>query len=72
MHRCHAEGCNVRVPPRLLMCKPHWFMVSPATRRRVWAEYVPGQEIGKTPTEAYLNVMRQAIEEVACKEGRRA
>lgn len=70
-HRCHAEGCNSQIPPKLLMCRNHWFMVSPDTRRAVWREYRPGQETSKTPTDEYMVVMRQAIDEVAHKEGRR-
>lgn len=30
----------------------------------VWKEYVPGQEITKTPTMTYLNVMMRAIDTV--------
>lgn len=26
-HHCHAVGCKKSVPPRLLMCKPHWALV---------------------------------------------
>jgi len=70
-HRCHAEGCNVEVPPRLLMCLRHWRMVPRAIQRRVWAEYVPGQEIRKDPTDEYMIVQREAVEAVAKSEGRR-
>jgi len=67
-HVCHARGCSVPVPPRLLMCKRHWFMVPATLRRRVWAAYVPGQEVRKDPTAAYLSVMQEAIDAVAEKE----
>ena len=68
-HLCHARKCNVGVPPRLLMCRRHWFMVPRELRARVWATYVPGQEITKTPTLEYLDAANAAIKAVAEKEG---
>ena len=70
-HICHAEGCQVEVLPRLLMCLKHWRLVPRAIQRRVWQEYEPGQEITKDPTPEYLDVMHEAIEAVAFLEGRR-
>lgn len=71
VHTCHADGCNVEVPPKLLMCAPHWRMVPKALQRRVWATYVPGQEVRKDPTSEYLEAMRAAVAAVAEQEGRR-
>jgi hypothetical protein len=68
-HTCHAKGCPVPVPPKLLMCRKHWYMVPKPLRDAVWAEYRPGQEIDKQPSMAYLHVMRAAIDAVAAKEG---
>lgn len=73
-HTCHAEGCEVRVPPRMLMCGRHWRMVPYGLKLAVWAEYQPGQErLDGTafPTEDYLGAARDAIDSVAVKEGRR-
>ena len=70
-HTCHAEGCNVRVPPKLLMCRRHWFMVPPMLRREVWRLYRPGQERDKNPTREYLVAARESIDAVAQLEGRR-
>lgn len=70
-HTCHAEGCDRVVPPRLLMCAKYWRMVDRPIQREVWRWYVPGQEVRKDPTAAYLEVMKLAIECVARKEGRR-
>lgn len=70
-HTCHAEGCDTGVPPRLLMCHQHWYMVPKALRDAVWAAYRPGQERDKRPSQQYLDVARAAIEAVAAKEGRR-
>jgi len=70
-HVCHADGCNVEVPPKMFMCKRHWFMVPKPMRDRIWATYVSGQEIRKDPTDEYMEASMQAIEAVAAKEGRR-
>lgn len=70
-HVCHAEGCEVAVPPRMLMCLTHWRMVPRELQRRVWATYVEGQEIRKDPTPEYMEAQRAAVEAVAIKEGRR-
>lgn len=70
-HTCHAEGCDVRVPPKLLMCRKHWAMVPRRLQAMVWDVYVPGQEQRMDPTAEYLDVAREAIEAVAVKEGRR-
>jgi hypothetical protein len=67
-HTCHARGCNVPVPPRLLMCRVHWRMVPKPLRDEVWMTYRPGQEITKEPTPEYLDAMQAAIEAVAQKE----
>lgn len=71
-HVCHAEGCNKPVRPRLLMCLMHWTMVPKALQKRVWATYVPGQEITKRPSPEYREAQRAAVEAVARAEGRRA
>jgi hypothetical protein len=71
-HHCHAKGCAERVSPKLLMCRPHWFMVPRELQREVWAHYVPGQEVRKDPTPDYLTVMQRAIDAVAAAEEQRA
>lgn len=68
-HVCHATRCNVKVPPKMLMCLKHWKMVPRALQREVWAAYVPGQEIRKDPTDQYLEVQRRAVEAVERREG---
>jgi diadenosine tetraphosphatase ApaH/serine/threonine PP2A family protein phosphatase len=69
-HLCHAEGCQVEVPPRLLMCRRHWRMVPPPLQDAVWANYRRGQERRKDPTPEYMAAARAAIEAVAEREGR--
>lgn len=64
-HRCHAIGCDVEVPPALLMCKPHWLMLPKALRRAVWGSYRAGQEQRKDPSDEYLAAAGAAIRAVA-------
>lgn len=70
-HRCYARGCRTPVPPRLLMCGPHWRLVPPPLQAAVWATYRPGQEITKDPSRAYLDAAEAAIRAVAEREGAR-
>lgn len=70
-HVCHATGCDTQVPPRMLMCRKHWFMVPREIQAQVWAKYVLGQEIRKDPTPEYLEAMIEAIRAVEKKEGLR-
>lgn len=70
-HTCHAKGCDKHVPPRMLMCRKHWFMVPYGLRVAVMAYYRPGQERldgAAFPSEEYLDAARAAVEAVAAKE----
>ena len=67
-HLCHAMGCEVAVPPRLLMCRRHWQMVPRNLQAAVYDAYVPGQELRKDPTAEYLEAAMAAIEAVAGRE----
>lgn len=69
-HFCHAFQCKKEVPPRMLMCAPHWRMVPARVQKQVWAHYRPGQEVDKNPSEAYLTVQRTAVWLVAVSEGK--
>lgn len=55
-HTCHWPTCEKEVPPKMWGCKSHWFTLPQRLRSSIWATYVPGQEITKTPSEAYLQV----------------
>lgn len=57
-HHCHWPRCDVAVPPRMWGCRRHWFMLPRSLRNRIWATYVPGQEITKTPSASYLEAAR--------------
>jgi hypothetical protein len=67
-HYCHARGCSIPVPPRLLMCRKHWAMVPRHLQARVYAEYCSGQERTKTPSRAYLQAALDAINAVEAQE----
>ena len=60
-HDCHAEGCPLPVPPRMLFCRKHWGMLDERLKRAVWREYRPGQENDKKPSLRYLAVQRYAV-----------
>ena len=66
-HTCHAEGCDVEVPPRMFMCKPHWFSLPQPVRAAIWREYRAGQERDKRPSDRYMAVQRWAVALVAFK-----
>lgn len=66
-HTCHAHGCSVAVPPKMLMCYPHWRKVPKQIQAAIWQEYRPGQEQDKHPSRRYLAVQQLAIGSVAFK-----
>lgn len=68
-HLCHATGCKQAVPPRMFMCRTHWYRLPKAMRDAIWAAYRPGQEIRKDPTPEYLAVARRCIAYLAQRDG---
>lgn len=71
MHLCHARGCEVPVPPHLLMCLPHWNMVATYLKAEVWRTYRRGQEVDKSPSREYLHAAHEACKYVYQLERRR-
>jgi hypothetical protein len=67
-HQCHALRCKTPVPPKLFMCRDHWYMVPKSKRDRLWALYRPGQEITKDPSPEYLEHAMACVRIVAEKE----
>lgn len=59
-HHCHWPGCAENVPPAKWGCSKHWFTLPKALRDRIWAAYVPGQEITATPNAQYVAVCCEA------------
>lgn len=64
-HTCHATKCTTAVPPRMFMCKTHWYMLPKAMRDGIWALYRPGQEVTKDPSTAYLSHAMECVRYVA-------
>lgn len=69
-HYCHAEGCEIEVPPKMHMCLTHWRMVPKAVQDLIWKHYRVGQEIDKRPTIEYIATAFVSVSCVALKEGR--
>lgn len=68
-HTCHAVNCRVAVPPRLHMCRRHWFMVPFRLRAALLRAYVPGQERRMDPSAVYLRAAAACVRSVAEAEG---
>lgn len=66
-HRCHAHGCQVPVPPKMFMCRPHWRRLPMRLQRAIWVEYRSGQEIDKIASVRYMAVQQHAIGVLAFK-----
>ena len=67
-HTCHAHGCTVEVPPKMLMCRAHWFSLPKVLRDAIWAEYRVGQERDKEPSLRYMAVQRLAVARAAFRK----
>lgn len=59
-HTCHWPGCTKKVPPRMWGCGRHWNMLPEYIRDAIWNAYVPGQEVRKDPSPAYLRAAQAA------------
>lgn len=68
LHRCHARKCTVHVPPEMLMCRRHWFMVPKGLRYRVWSTYRRGQCDDKRPSKEWHEAADAAINAVYERE----
>lgn len=69
-HHCHAIGCSRDVPPRLLMCAPHWRSVPGNLQRLIWRTYRAGQEVTKDPSAVYLLAQAHVVAYVAARVDR--
>ena len=70
-HHCHWPGCSVAVPPRMFMCRPHWFRLPVLMRHQIWKTYRPGQEIDNDPSPEYLAAAREALDWGAARNAER-
>lgn len=68
-HTCHVSSCVAKVPPRMLMCRPHWRQVPQALKDDVLNTYQQGQERGDVrPSVVWLKAARAAITAVEDRE----
>lgn len=58
-HHCHWTGCTRLVPAASWGCKPHWYALPQGLRNKIWAAYVPRQEVTKTPSARYIEVAKE-------------
>ena len=72
-HTCHSERCNRVVPPKMFMCKEHWFELPKEDRDEIWRLYRPGQEEDKNPSPEYMvaatRIIRAQSERLAPTKG---
>lgn len=59
-HDCHWPECETEVPPAMWGCKTHWYKLPISIRNKIWAAYVPGQEVTMTPSREYIAAAREA------------
>lgn len=74
-HTCHWPDCDKKVPPAMWGCRTHWYMLPKNLRDKIWATYVSGQEITKTPSIAYIeaaNEVQEWIQQYLAKIGGRS
>ena len=57
IHTCHHPLCDVKVSPSMLACRKHWYQLPKHLRDDVWRTYVAGQEITKSPSKEYMEVI---------------
>jgi len=60
-HLCHHPTCVRPVPPEMLACKSHWFMLPEEIRKRIWRTFRPRQEKDKRPSREWLSQMDRTV-----------
>lgn len=59
-HHCHwPGGCKVITAAAQYCCRDHWYRIPLGLRNKIWAAYRQGQEVSKTPTRRYIEVVRE-------------
>lgn len=64
-HTCHWPGCTRKVAPARWGCLDHWMRLPKHLRDAIWDAFRPGQEVSKTPSEAYVQAARRAQDWIA-------
>jgi len=60
-HNCAAAGCRASIPEHLLMCSPHWQMLSLPLRNRITAQYQAMKGGNLESGKAYQKSLSEAI-----------
>lgn len=59
-HHCHwPGGCHDITAAAQYCCTRHWYKIPLRFRNKIWAAYRKGQEIDKSPTSRYMQVVRE-------------
>ena len=68
MHKCPTNGCNEKVPTKMLFCRTHWFMVPKTLRDAVWNEFrkQPGSDSHQMACQAAI----EAVNDLVSLEGK--
>jgi len=71
---CFAEGCEARIPRRLLMCAKHWKLVPQRLQIEVYETLDAWQHLGSpAPYQAAIEAARVAVAELeAQRQGAQA
>lgn len=67
-HTCHANFCNKKCRPEMLMCLKHWRMVPKDVQRAVLEHYRQGQCEDKRPSQEWFVAAQTAIACVAAAD----
>lgn len=59
IHECHWPTCKLQMPPAMWGCRFHWYKLPKQLRDKIWNAYVIGQEVEGTPSDEYMEVMKE-------------
>ncbi len=68
-HECAAPGCHAQIPPHLVMCQRHWFMLPRGTRQAINDVYQRGPTGGRSTDPRFLALVQDAAAWLAEHEG---
>lgn len=67
-HVCHYPGCGKQCKPAFWGCAKCWFKLPKFLRDKVWAAYLPGQEVMGRPSREYVEVAREVQAWIAAND----
>lgn len=60
-HECPKNGCELRVPYRMLACRAHWYAIPKPYRDAVWRAYDHGLGLGSPEHAAAIRAAVGAL-----------